>query len=261
MGIITNHCLWATEIQYLNDASEYRYGEKLTNEVISRRRKGARGKNKEFFSEYIAHASFLRNAHYFVTSLSEHGDLLSQWRGYTPDGNGFSLGFNVEKMNRILSERREFEFVPCIYDRSEQENLINNLIDYALDMWEQDATPFSEYTTEMSAYPPLLLRVFSSFLAPILKDASFSEEKEWRLILLQNDIYKRRFRMGKSFVTPYLEIDLLEKPGSPGSMPLDEVIIGPTPNPDLSTLSIRMLLESQGVKAQTRLSTVPFRSW
>ena len=263
IGVVTNHVLWATDIRYLNDSSEYTYGEDIVKRVISRRKKGARGDLKKLFEDFDAAESMFSETRYFVTSLTENGNLLSQWRGYTPNGNGFSLGFSVEKLQEILGKRGEFSLVRCVYHQAEQEELVNQAIDGAIEEWKQrdDPLPKVGNATPIRIYPPVTLRVVCSFIAPVFKSKTFSEEMEWRLVLTQNDPSKLRFRSGQSMITPYLEINLLADPDRLESMPLSEVIIGPTPHPELAESAVQTLLRSQYFRARISLSDIPFRSW
>jgi hypothetical protein len=264
ISILTSHAMWATDIRFLNDASEYNYGERIIKNVISRRRKGRRGETKKFFEEFDASVDLFPETHFFVMSLTEVGDLLSQWRGYTPNGNGFSLGFGVEKLRTVLEQRGEFSLVKCIYEPDEQEKWVNQAIDDVLEEWNQRDEPTPkrrDNKVQIRIYPPTLLRILCTFLAPVFKNATFKEEKEWRFILTRNNTSVWKFRSGQSMITPFIEVNLLTDEDDLGSMPVSEVIIGPTPHPELARTSVRMLLESQSLDAWVRLSDIPFRSW
>jgi hypothetical protein len=263
IGVVTKHVLWATDIRYLNDSSEYSYGEEIVKKVVSRRRKGARGDLKKFYEDFDAVEDMFSQTRFFITSLTENGNLLSQWRGYTPNGNGFSLGFSVEKLKEVLGKRGEFSLVRCVYAQAEQERLVNQAIDLAIEEWKHrdEPSPRVGNSVQIRVHPPVTLRVFCSFLAPVFKSNTFSEEKEWRLVLTQNDPSKFKFRSGQSMITPYIEVNLLADPDEPESMPLSEVIIGPTPHHDLAKLAVQTLLESQYLRAWITLSDIPFRSW
>jgi hypothetical protein len=263
IGVATNHVLWATDIRYLNDSSEYSYGTEIIKNVIAKRNKGARGDTKKFYEAFHANEGMFSQTRFFVTSLTENGNLLSQWRGYTPKGNGFSLGFSIRKLKEALGKRGEFSLVRCIYKQIEQEELVNRAIDLAIEEWKHRGEPAQkiENASKIGIYPPVTLRVICSFMAPIFKNNTFSEEKEWRLVLTQNNPTKVKFRSGESTITPYIEVNLLADPDKPDAMPLSEVIIGPTPHPGLAKAAVQTLLDSQCLRASVRLSNIPFRSW
>jgi hypothetical protein len=104
LGTSESKSIWATNILYLNDASELNYSLDLLKEEIFRFQKGiqnALAPEYNFYAEtikqidrFIPSESFA----FFVCSFSEEKDLLSQWRGYCPEGIGFSLGFNFSTL-------------------------------------------------------------------------------------------------------------------------------------------------------------------
>ncbi|WP_353867109.1 DUF2971 domain-containing protein [uncultured Desulfovibrio sp.] len=57
-----------------------------------------KGKNEQLLNNiYNTVVHNLTNK--FICCLSEHGDILSQWRTYADDGRGFAIGFSVENTN------------------------------------------------------------------------------------------------------------------------------------------------------------------
>jgi hypothetical protein len=106
--------------------------------------------------------------------------------------------------------------------------------------------------------------------AGIFKDASFAEESEWRLISrpLSCTVPQYAYRPGKSTVTPYYRFPLAQD--EVGHLKLKEIVVGPSPHPNLAERSVHSLLvkhdlhdgalgEGEGVPV--RLSTVPYRNW
>ena len=269
IGIVTNSCLWATDVYYLNDSSEHKYGEDLIKKAISKRKKKARGDTRKFFDEFAAYGGLFAETRFFIVSLTENGDLLSQWRAYTPDGNGFSLGFNVAGLQAVLSKRGEFNLVKCVYDESEQEDYVNRLIDEVISQWKNldEPAPTEPGTSRLGIYPPALLRILCAFLAPIFKSKAFYEEGEWRLIFTPNDAGKLKFRPGKSMLIPYIEanlaieVDFADDEEERGVIPIREVIVGPTPHAVLAMSAVRRLLASKHMEALIRMSDIPFRAW
>ena len=51
----------------------------------------------------------------YVASFTANPDLLSQWRGYCPNGAGFCLGFSCQNLAGFSAEN-EFRLAECIYD-------------------------------------------------------------------------------------------------------------------------------------------------
>jgi hypothetical protein len=84
-GISRSSELWATQIQYLNDAREFYIAAERFHGV-GLDDWGADAVVRpviDYVGDLVATRS---NNRVCVTSLSEEGDLLSQWRGYTSPG-------------------------------------------------------------------------------------------------------------------------------------------------------------------------------
>lgn len=77
LGIVGRSTLWATNIEYLNDASEYRHGAELIREVLNQLKQSASGHLQEFVTAAIQPPEFFGATDIFLTSLTEEGDLLT----------------------------------------------------------------------------------------------------------------------------------------------------------------------------------------
>jgi hypothetical protein len=103
------------------------------------------------------------------------------------------------------------------------------------------------------------------------KDASFSEEEEWRLVSPRIDIRELYFRSGKSMMLPYYK---LKFPEISSEVPIAHVVVGPCPHVELARSSIQMLLMREhigvvslvplgipSVMPQVLSSKIPYRHW
>ncbi len=250
LGIVEKKRMWATHIRYLNDSQEFEHALDLAKKLLKKERDSGQTKRSRFGAKALEQLDGSLDIHtpftVYVTSFTEQGNQLSQWRAYCPPEGGFSLSFSVSKL-RAATEKRSNEFdlafIPCLYEESEQHALIAELISTA-----------QTVTSPEISFVFLMLR-----WAPAIKDEGFHEEKEWRLIVrgTRND---SSFREGRSFLTPYVEFDLVAKNGKIDC--LDGVTIGPTPHRDLSEQSVGDLLEQHCLgHAVTFRSGIPFRNW
>jgi len=77
----------------------------------------------------------------------------------------------------------------------------------------------------------------------------------------------QKFRPGKSTLIPFVEIMLDVKRLEAECVPrdeyfIDEVVIGPTPTPDLTFEALRSLFDSEGhPEVNIRQSRIPFKDW
>lgn len=264
MGIIGTGKMRATKIHYMNDGGELQHGlEQIRKEIETQKnyirdgkevQDGYRKRTTEdldamlFALEQIAHTNI------GVVSFTTEGNQLSQWRGYCKIGNGYSLCFssvglrasteklkNSEKLPESLEKLQQkigklperlrrmpdYFLVPCMYEESEHRKMVKELISFA---------SIDENQHEPDPNIPQLLRLpfkeAALFIAAMIKTNGFKEEKEWRLVcgpFLSDDA---EYRAGNYSLIPYWVIDLeLQKV-------LQKIIIGPTPELELSKLAL-----------------------
>ena len=99
MGIVEKRALWASEVRYLNDAHElHHFGSLIDQQIVpgqvlksDSEDRQILGQFRKWLKERLSFGPLI-----FVSSLTEKGNLLSQWRGYCPHGQGVSLGFNPD---------------------------------------------------------------------------------------------------------------------------------------------------------------------
>jgi hypothetical protein len=106
-------------------------------------------------------------------------------------------------------------------------------------------------------------------LSPFVKHSAFQEECEWRKIVSKDSrvMPGQQYRVGKSSLIPFVEIMLDQKRRGAECVPaekyfIDEVVIGPTPAPELTLEALRSLFDSEGhPEVIVRSSRIPFRDW
>jgi len=198
----------------------------------------------------------------FVASFSarQPGDDLSQWRAYSGEYSGVSLGFSPQYLRAIsrhfldVSRGEEWygidldPLVECKYYKNfEYFNIDQEILDrvrsIAAGGGPSKAVEFAHY-------------------AATLKHKAFDGEREWRIVLIwqgQTVPGICNFRCSKSMLVPYICIPL-DWNGQP--IEIDRVVVGPTPHKDEDESSIKMLLNRYHVKYREVVSSsVPYRNW
>lgn len=207
--------------------------------------------------------------------LSENGDLLSQWRGYALNGEGFSIGFSLEYFHQLLfgesgENKSKIYLKKAIYEPSEQEKallpIIIKLKEEVVAGKLKRPKPLTalgsignpnaelEYSNKLQEYKSRLLEQYHNIAMSLedlysFKNPAFSEENEWRLIshFTKDSKEQCQFRVSENRIVPYREIKL-HKLGIP---PISEVIIGPknsTPEYVVKRLLSQHGLENVGVR-------------
>lgn len=254
-GIISSKTLWATRINYLNDYKEFMHAVGIAKGVInSRKSLPSTEPLSEFYTFLESRINSVSTRNIVVTSLSEEGDLLSQWRGYCANGPGYSIGFNKKALAKRAGGQL-FKFGQCIYDPAVQLNHIQQLVVQAeISVQRIGADKVNEY--EKSAGP-----FISSFLrlAPFIKHEAFQEEREWRLV---NDNFQTTeflARKGRGIMIPYLEFKLTVQDGD---IPIDAIILGPGHDFERAAHSLSNWLSQNNVKNPNGMtpSRIPYRT-
>lgn len=271
LGIISSKSIWATNVLYLNDASELNYSINLLREEINNVKEkipvDSKGLGKfSFFDGLIEKIDkFIPHPYpfsFFVCSFSEEKDLLSQWRGYCSRGIGFSLGFNLDKL-KGCAEESKCSITICNYNEEDQKSELRKLINEISIRYDTEIKNPSWPLEWGEAELDLFIDLFMEFieLAPTFKHQKFEAEKEWRIIVSRNlkSMKSIRFRPGQSMVVPYIEIPL---PTEGDNLIINKIVVGPTHEPNLSKASVEMLLKSKNVKFdEIQYSTIPYRNW
>lgn len=244
--------IWLTQIQFMNDQREWWHAFDLMKSVVADMQKDHRPELQRL-GEFIAPdkpaftatpaanlAGFPRT---FVFSLTEHGDLLSQWRGYTPSG-GYSVGFDSSSLQKI-AHRNGLRLVKCIYDEAEKNRQIRLALDSIVsEIRESRVAPHlsdTDHSLEQkvlaSAHYSIQL-VFRRFGA-YFKHPSFIEEAEWRLVgnvAAGGTDPRERYRTRRDLILPYSAVPLAPKDGE--EFVVRSVITGPGVDYELAAHSI-----------------------
>lgn len=253
LGITTSKSLWATNIHYLNDNKEFLHSLDLFKEELYRRKKLVSADKVEILDFLSASFEPIKELKLFVCSFTEEGDLLSQWRGYCPDGGGISLGFEFQKIKKC-AQQQGYRIGPCIYEHKEKVLAITKILDMTLPNIESMFGKAPEHNIRGYFYQNVIL------LAPFMKHPSFKEEKEWRCSLFPSleQLQALHYRSGKTVIIPYHEIQLMYE----DKFSIKHIIIGPSEHRKLQSNAVSDVLHNRGVEwGQLSFSSTPYRQW
>jgi len=134
IGIVEKAELWATKIQYMNDATEFGLALGMARQelqtIISA--STAPPQHRAACSRLQESLSGLEDINIFAACFCENGDLLSQWRGYTGGAAGYSIGFDSDSLMQIGSATK-FTLGRCIYDADVQRKIVEQAIAYCME--------------------------------------------------------------------------------------------------------------------------------
>jgi hypothetical protein len=239
LGILERRCLFASDVWFLNDASEVRYAQTR----MAERAREHLGPDQPWLQELLdvseAKPGWLDDV--FVTSFCEEPDLLSQWRGYA--AGGFAIGFAADGLAALGDGEGAPRLVQVDYGAESGRRRLRGLFKQLT-----DGGPYSGEERERLARTVLLPEMAR------VKEPSFSEEKEWRLLVVDVRPERILFRVDASGVVPYVEIAL------PEPSPVREIVIAPAVDQRLQRRGVEQLLARRGYHCvEVRESTSSLR--
>jgi hypothetical protein len=259
LGIVEKTELWATQIQYMNDATEFGLALRLARELLENiiGTPGNRSEKTAACGRLKRSLEGIQDINIFAVCFCQNSDLLSQWRGYAGGRYGYAIGFDTDQLMQTADKDR-FILGPCIYDTAVQRQIIDEAV---ADCIQRELST----TTKASwgFHGPLADVLFRCGV--FFKDPAFADEMEWRLIspivLYGNEMIQ--FRTGHSMITPYYKLSIKHEDG----LPIRQVMVGPCPHMELAKSAITSLLIQHGKTDPMRGqqialgSAIPFRNW
>lgn len=259
-SILENRKLWLTDVRFLNDSTEVREGfdyllgyldHQLSRNPGSRDLNAAMSYIKQIVNKGEDYG--LDRRPLFVSSFSLAGDLLSQWRAY----GSYSVEFDSDAMGDKISK--------CIYGQDEK------LLEALSPALSQVIEIGRSITSNDGYIDPDGQEALAEFigLAATLKNESFSEEQEYRVIMGNNvdpeieNGCEVKYRVRGGLLIPYLELEFdLEC--------IRSITVGPMRDQDLALVSmssfVKKITADEFSRSQTYVgdievvkSMIPFR--
>lgn len=260
-GIISENEFWLTNLFYLNDKNEYEVGLNLFKKYLKYKKSefAENPKVSIFLNSLNSAVDYLETGNVYIMSFSEQSDLLSQWRGYADNCRGTRIEFSsLEKL-----KNQGILILPCIYSELEQSDYISHIVDNAIEVFnktpELGITNKENFADSEKPFSDAIQKAGSEFISKanvacaIIKDKSFSEENEWRLInFTENKLF---FRTKSHYVVPFIKMKI-----SNMNNLLTNIMTCSSPEPNITEKSIRFLLKSKGFNStELSRSEIPYR--
>jgi hypothetical protein len=266
-GIIEQQLLHASNVEFMNDASEITFGVsefdrvQMVSPIISRPTTGANLMTKAIFRYLIDHAE--RTIEAYAVCFCRQDDLLSQWRGYGSRDSMYSMKFSGSQLNRYVSPF--CVLAPIAYLPVARADRIWALIRRCNEVLDAAKIRAADVTPQNVRY--LASSVQSSFALTVLlmKNDAFKEEKEWRLVyspsfLSQPERSKVLVKTRGGLAVPYVEIGAKRDKVSI-DLPIRGLKVGPNQDPLTAQAGLRHLLKVFGKTGVTvDASGTPLRS-
>jgi hypothetical protein len=201
-GILETGRLWATNVSYLNDATELRYWFQVLRDVVDKILNNADSEHGlDAFGLYL---TALTTIDYekgmphgvYVTCFCDQHDELNQWRAYG-NGAGFAIEFDGptdEKATLGLEPESPglvTTFEQVEYRRDEQARIAETIINGYLKVLPLKAVSVEDFRMAVSVGE--YVGILAGRFAPRVKHPGFASEKEWRIVCrAEDDRFRRR---------------------------------------------------------------------
>lgn len=211
LGILDSKELWAGRAADLNDSKEQEYAFDLARLLIDNWLE-VQPPTDERLRDLLDLARggiYETNRQVYTVSLSAERDVLSQWRAYCPRSGGIALGLPAEHLKRAAGDQG-FYLARCIYDWGAQQQLVGEIVRSHVNDFERQLTAETSLgELEMTAVARRIGADLAQY-GPLLKHASFSEEREWRLVSAPSQVADERlhFRPSEAGLRVYLRFRL-----------------------------------------------------
>jgi hypothetical protein len=256
IGILERKCLWASYFRAKNDFTELIYAKDVMLKSLENKDKGSRIINQ---LKQICDALYEKDLTlpFLFSFCDDHGDRLSQWRGYSDDGGGYSIGFDTDLLIKCIKEENKNFHYPHLqlsnvsYCKDSISDDLQYTFDKLLNVLENDDGSFEYY------YNNIIEPFLKCYLK--IKHKGFEEEQEFRLTAL---IHKKadppmreiKFRIGRQG-TPIPYIEILNDV----HLAIHEIVIGPgRDSQHREEYILKMLLDKDGLIIPIRRSSIPF---
>ena len=235
--------LRASDVRYLNDATEIRYGAEIVVKILREKCKqtgmsATKARAMTQLADELANDAIeidwgTHRSHLSVHAacFTESGDLLSQWQGYGDDGGGYAIGVTrqaLEHAHMTLPNNsllKAAQLVRVVYgDGDATHRLVGGLLDGLLH--GGDALDRDGELTDIAREKTLLT-------AAQVKNPAFKSESEWRLISHTSGYWFNEFRANSMGLVPYVNYVINPIPLTTPLKPIDlEFEDGPAPRPN-----------------------------
>jgi hypothetical protein len=269
--IVSSGTVWASDIRYMNDASEITYVSDILKSVIKDVMKSVHEDEERELLERIAKTSNVTEmVRVFALCFSELHDSIPQWIAYAGRRGGFAIGMKLDP--RLLQVEHEEGvaqtgyLVKVVYDDNKLRVFSKDLIAQVVKLYHGARDQVAEHlrTFVMASFCQAWRNGFSDLLLSF-KQPGFEHEKEWRLVypVLKWEEKGTQYHVGAMGLIPHLPLKLTHTVGVyTGRFPLVEVVQGPTAERELALEALRRFLNGLGYTwplAPVRASEMPLR--
>ncbi len=270
-------CLRATNVRFLNDHMELRLVFDLAKDALRAFKTQSlslepdkRKLEVEVIDEALrAIDDDPQDADVYVCSLSAHANNLSQWRSYGKGIGGYSVGFRMSLLRKLVAMQQGFSIQPCIYKPNLQRQAVHEIVHRTIQTLRNQidsAGPGSDIVSKVFRhFHHASLLTSLKWIGALMKDQGFEVEREFRLIHIPEHRHgsgqynpKVQFRPTAIGVAPFVQFRLKER--STDRLQGCQVWVGPSLESGASEAAIRRFMQSENIDGDVFPSSIPYRA-
>jgi hypothetical protein len=275
--ILESGTVWASDIRYMNDASEVTHVADILKSIIKEAVKSVHEDDERELLERIAKTFNVTDmVRVFACCFSELGDSIPQWIAYAGRRGGFAMGLGLRP--HILQSQYATkdgtvavvsgQLVKVVYDDDKLVTFSKDLIAHVVKLYRDARVQVAEHlrTFIMARFCQAWQDGFSPLLLSF-KQPGFQHEQEWRLVYYLSRFERSdeapQYHVGTMGLTPHLPLKLIKTHGfHSGHFPLLEVVVGPTAERELALEASKFFLAELGYSSaliSVKASKMPLR--
>lgn len=256
-GIIEKRVIWATDVRFLNDTTEFEHGRQAcTLELTSGRYSGEFGSICANAAKWLDGVGFS----FYTASFCSGSDIVPQWRGYGAQGAGYALGFKTSELAKL---NEHFFVARVIYSEAEQRSGVRDILDGFALLWENEVKRTNARKEQIAQAVAISMLTALTVLAVSLKSEMFAYEQEWRIVQIESDPEQRdyplEFRESIGLLVPYVSLPLTNSKLGVPLLPVHSVTIGPMARLEEARAGLTTYLASKGLDVPIKSSRAPLR--
>ncbi len=176
LSVLKTDALWFSDANMMNDSEEGRYGyalfERAANALlkIAKDKPALEGLTPDFFNhvdDYLSPRQL--RSHPVIACFSREPDVLSQWRAYAQEGQGWAIGFDGDALAAM-----PVTLLDVLYDSDQQLEEVKNTLAAMYLLWRKRG---GEFKAAVGSDAILLSSLLLAYKHP-----SFREEQEIRAL-------------------------------------------------------------------------------
>lgn len=216
-GVIEHNNLWATHWAYLNDTKELKKGLKIAKFVHSEPIIKKSFKPYNSFSDFekliskLTKKEIINKTDAYVLCFSEEKDKLNLWRGY---GNGYNSIVTAYDSAQIKANTGKVDFSimgRVIYDEDTQKVMMLMFLGRFYLLTKKMCKRFPKQKEKVKILLSGYLAMGILILSLFMKEKSWKEEKEWRIIYFYPSHNSLDFKETDKGFVPFLHIPIFKE--------------------------------------------------